>query len=264
MARLARYSPKGKFRLATFFLRLASDGHSTPSIYGPKLQNRWHDVTFQFCVSGYYGHYFSNFLQQIPFRFSFLDIGANIGLYSLIAANNPRCKACYAFEPNPIIFNSLMDNLVINNATSIKTYNCAISDAKGLVHFSSQDSHSGAGKLVGPDVDETTKVRCVGREMFDELTDVDRNVKVVKIDVEGHEPTVIRELMKSTIWHDIQFLYFEANDDRYDVPRLINDLTSAGLVKVHCISQGEDCNLMFARLTSCEANGPLEIDYAMS
>src|SRR6476661_2982883 len=88
LARLSHYSPKGKSRLALFFLRFASDGHCTPSVYGPLLQNRWHDATFRFCISGMYGTYFSDFLRKIPYPYSFVDIGANIGLYSLIAAAN--------------------------------------------------------------------------------------------------------------------------------------------------------------------------------
>lgn len=41
--------------------------------------------------------------------------------------------------------------------------------------------------------------------------------KIVKIDVEGHEPTVISELMKSAMRKDIHYLYFEANKSRYEV-----------------------------------------------
>src|SRR5690349_12898179 len=131
LARLSHFSPKGKHRLAIFFLRLASSNGFTPSFYGPLLQDRWHDTTFRFCISGMYGTYLSEFLRKMSYPYSFIDIGANVGLYSLIAADSRNCTKCYAFEPNPTVFDSLQQNIALNGAKQVLSYNCAVSDTEG-------------------------------------------------------------------------------------------------------------------------------------
>ena len=62
-----------------------------PSIYGPKLKTNWCDGTFQFCIFGSYGYFLSDFIKKINYKFYFLDIGANQGIYSLLAAKNLNC-----------------------------------------------------------------------------------------------------------------------------------------------------------------------------
>jgi FkbM family methyltransferase len=248
LARLAQYSPKGQFRLATFFLKLASDGQSTPTIYGPKLRNRWHDTTFRFCVSGYYGRYFSDFLREVPYAYSFVDIGANVGLYSFIAAGNPNCIKCHAFEPNPAVFSALRENVELNNANKVQLYNFAISDRDGWLDFAATEVHSGIGKLVAQESSRSIKVRSVDSTIFEQISAADPLPKVVKIDVEGHEPTVINELMKGTMRHEIRYLYFEANQSRYDVAAVIETLENYGFRKVYQHGHRGDYDLMFAAI----------------
>ena len=248
LARLAQYSPKGKFRLAIFFLKLASDGYSTPAIYGPKLRNRWHDTTFRFCVLGCYGRHLSDFLRQVPYAFSFVDIGANVGLYSLIAADNPNCNNCYAFEPNPAVFAAIQENIALNNAKEIHPYNCASSDQEGWLAFAATEAHSGIGKLVDYNSPGNIKVNSADKTIFDEIRMSDLLPKVVKIDVEGHEPTVINELMKSTMREDTRYLYFEANESRYDVAQLIKPLERFGFRKSFQSAYSGDRDLMFTKI----------------
>jgi FkbM family methyltransferase len=249
LARLAQYSPKGKSRLAIFFLKLAADEYSTPTVYGPRLRNRWHDTTFRFCVSGYYGRYLSDFLWRIPYAYSFVDIGANVGLYSLIAANTHNCKNCYAFEPNPAVFEALQQNATLNNADQIHLYNCAISNQDSWLAFAATETHSGIGKLVDLNVDGSIRVKSLDRKIFDQIGLTDRLPKIVKIDVEGHEPIVIGELMKSKMRDDIRYLYFEANDSRYDVARVSRTLESYGFRKIFQNGRSGDYDLMFVAAT---------------
>lgn len=245
LACLCHYAPKGRSRMALWFLRFASKGPVTPSIYGPLFQTRWPDATFKFCISGMYGRYFSDFLRDFAYPYSFIDIGANIGLYSLVAASAPNCRKCYAFEPNPPIFDSLRQNIAFNNATSVEAYNLAISDREGELHFSSVDVHSGVGRIVADPDSSTITVKAVDRAIFEAIGTADPGPKIVKIDVEGHEPIVIEQLMQSSIWPDIRYLYFEANYERYDVSGLIETLEAGGMKKLCQIDQAGDINLMF-------------------
>ena len=46
-----------------------------------------------------YGFFYKNFLTKRNNLFSFIDIGANQGLYSICDALNKNCKLIFAFEP---------------------------------------------------------------------------------------------------------------------------------------------------------------------
>ena len=58
----------------------------------------------------------------------FMDVGANIGLYSIYAAKfRPRCQI-YAFEPEGQNYSRLCLNLYLNNAANVIPCNFALSD----------------------------------------------------------------------------------------------------------------------------------------
>lgn len=60
------------------------------------------------------------FLKLVPSMKNFLDIGANVGYYSLIAATvNPEMKV-YSFEPAKGPLNYLRKNVAINGLTNIE------------------------------------------------------------------------------------------------------------------------------------------------
>ncbi len=247
LARLSLLAPKGRLTLSMLFLRLASRHGLTPSVYGPVFESRWSDLTFKFCVSGYYGRYFSDFLVKFESPFSFVDIGANIGLYTLLAASNHRCLSCYAFEPNPIVFASLERNIELNGIGHIEANNSAVSEASGFLSFRCADWHTGAGSVVVQGEGKSISVKSVNKDYFDELAVRDQQNKVVKIDVEGHEAIVIAELIKSTIWNTIEYLYFECNEDKYDVKDLVHLLERNGLKQIYKNANRNPYDLMFRR-----------------
>jgi FkbM family methyltransferase len=218
--KLAR-DARGKNRMTISLLRWASSNFSTPSVYGPLLRSRWHDMTFLFCVGGSYGRYLSDFLREVPFEFSFLDIGANIGLYSLVASSNPGCHHCYAFEPNPIVYNSLLDNIALNERENVRAYNVAISSSCGVLRFAVHEDHTGGGAVVDESVADHIAVKSADRRVFDEIAKSDRLPKIVKIDVEGHEPIVFQELRSSSIWPDVRYIFCEIDEERFDAPGLV-------------------------------------------
>lgn len=62
------------------------------------------------------------------------DIGANTGLYSLVAkTQNPNAKV-YAFEPIPKVYSQLIKNISFNES-EIQTYNVAFSNYNGKGFF---------------------------------------------------------------------------------------------------------------------------------
>jgi hypothetical protein len=61
----------------------------------------------------------------------FLDIGANQGELTLIAARKAPRGRVYAFEPVPIWFELLSENVRLNSFTNVELVNLALSDREG-------------------------------------------------------------------------------------------------------------------------------------
>ena len=67
-----------------------------------------------------------------PRRFTFVDIGANVGAYSLfVAARAGGTARILAVEPQPDIFDRLAYNISLNPFGTIKAVDCAVADKTG-------------------------------------------------------------------------------------------------------------------------------------
>jgi FkbM family methyltransferase len=125
----------------------------------------------------------------------FVDIGANLGWYSLLVGRNqPAGVRIIAFEPDPDTFRLLCENLGLNDLDRIDARQLAVSDEPGRrVLFRYSDRNTGRHSLLpinegGEVVVETTTLsRFVADEAIDPAT-----IGLVKIDVEGYEPVVLR------------------------------------------------------------------------
>jgi FkbM family methyltransferase len=132
--------------------------------------------------------YFRSILRE---GMNILDIGANLGIYTLHALA-AGCHV-YSYEPTPNIFNILLDNIGINGfepSGRAKAYNLAVSDVEGEMEFAIYANISGHNSFYASnDNDRRIKVKtiCLDHHLS-HLTHVD----VVKIDVEGAEPLVLK------------------------------------------------------------------------
>lgn len=114
-----------------------------------------------------------------------LDVGANIGLYSLLLARLAgRIGSVLAFEPEPNLFAILRENCVSNNATNIVPFQCALGRVKRLSSFHRSVFNSGDNRL-GDALGEADALE-VKVERFDDLQP-NSKPDFVKIDVQGHE-----------------------------------------------------------------------------
>ena len=104
------------------------------SAYGVLMVPNWQDTTFRYCIFGTYGSDLSDLLLGQREEFVFVDIGANQGLYSLIAAQNPKCRQIIAFEPVPVTHARLAANVGLNGgAERTVLHQLAIADSVGVV-----------------------------------------------------------------------------------------------------------------------------------
>jgi FkbM family methyltransferase len=126
-----------------------------------------------------------------------LDVGANYGLYTALAASIVRrFGRLYAFEGNPQVFKSLQRTIIANQLfhnTNVTAANLLVSDksGRGVLHYRADQLGGGRMGGVGQacvEVDMTT---------IDDFLPDDLAVDLVKIDVEGHEPAVIRGMERT-------------------------------------------------------------------
>ena len=118
-----------------------------------------------------------------------MDVGANLGLYSLLASRavGPSGKV-YAFEPVPEIFTRLKEHIVLNNATNVIPVPIALSDEKGTVKMSVMRGESSFFRHLS---EKFVEVQVERLDDFVEREGIER-VDAIKIDVEGAELKVIR------------------------------------------------------------------------
>jgi FkbM family methyltransferase len=135
-----------------------------------------------------------------------LDIGANIGLYTAVAGTSigPRGRV-YAFEGNPAAFAALQRTIWANelfDEAKVVAANVLVSDrcGRGTLYFPSDILVGGTmteAILKGDQRGHADSIE-VDMTSIDAYLPPDLLVDLVKIDVEGHEPLVIRG-MEQTI-----------------------------------------------------------------
>ena len=122
-----------------------------------------------------------------------VDVGANIGIYSLHAAQILAGKGrVHSFEPVPKIHQILRDNIQVNGfleTGTVQLHQLAIADWEGRSEFAVFPSNWGHSTLFPGDRDAdriTVDVRTLDQILGDARVDV------VKIDAEGSELNVLR------------------------------------------------------------------------
>jgi FkbM family methyltransferase len=139
---------------------------------------------------------------------AFLDVGANIGLYSLLAAQRVGSKGVvYAVEPHIVNFQSLLGNVAINNFQDrVRPLSCALHEASAVLEFNYQslDPGTSMSQLGGTRDGEEQEFRPVASELkqgvaVDDLiaSGAMRPPNHVKIDVDGNELLVLRGMHKT-------------------------------------------------------------------
>lgn len=127
---------------------------------------------------------------------TFIDIGANIGAYSLFATLVPSIVRVMAFEANPETLPELEANVRLNELSEvIEVHGKAVSDAAGSVEFGVVSRLSGANSVVSSSIHEAAAFHdriAVEAVTLDEALGSSRTAPLcLKIDVEGHEPQVL-------------------------------------------------------------------------
>jgi FkbM family methyltransferase len=178
------------------------------SVYAPLLLENKIDYQLYLCATGKSGFKLANLLSKVNSETVFFDIGANMGLYSLIAAKNIHIKKIIAIEPNPILIKNFKKNIKANAASRIEIIEGAVSDSISPVALQFSDWHIGMGSLLRPG-ENSIKVKSLNRNFFDEISESIAENIFVKIDVEGFENIVVNEIFQSKLSKKISKVFVE-------------------------------------------------------
>jgi len=116
-----------------------------------------------------------------------LDIGANIGYFTLLAARLAgNSGKVLAFEPDPTNFGLLSRNVADNGYKNVSPRQEAVADKAGTLRLYLSASNRGDHRLFDPgDSRESIEVRTVALDQA--LKGLDRKVRFIKMDVQGAE-----------------------------------------------------------------------------
>jgi len=111
------------------------------------------------------------------------DIGANIGSFTLIAAEQNQAKVV-AFEPHPRTFAILSHNVQLNEYHNVTLVNCAVGSQNSQVFLSDKPSSSINSIQNGPG---KYTIEVPGIRIDDYCAENDIQPDLIKIDIEGFE-----------------------------------------------------------------------------
>jgi FkbM family methyltransferase len=200
------------------------------------------------CISnlGYWEQHLHYFYSQfIKPDYTIIDGGANIGFHSIQFAKLANEGKVYSFEPQPLIFNVLSTNSLINGASDIiRQYRLGLSDNIGQSkmtplkeqEFSENCINYGGRGLTDSDLGEEEV----------ELTTIDNlrlsKLNLIKLDVQGFE---LKAIMggENTIKSNYPLMFIENYINQEADQQVIKLLEEWGYViyRLLCTENQEDC-----------------------
>jgi FkbM family methyltransferase len=118
----------------------------------------------------------------------FLDLGANIGYFSLLASGIVGSSGkVISFEPNTQNLQLLYSSILENKFNNIYTYPFAVSDTNQILKITSFGSN---GFL---DTPESDQLNCQFTQsiVLDKILQNEDRINVIKMDIEGYEPLAL-------------------------------------------------------------------------
>ena len=201
------------------------------SAYGVWLAQRPGDATYDFALTGAYGDGVARWLRKRATPFAFVDVGANIGLYSAVAANNVQSRRIDAFEPDPDTIPFLRQTIEKATAPSqCHVHPVALSDSSGIATLQRVSGHSGASTLrAGFTGANASEVTVEDHRYLDSHVAIQADLPIlVKIDVEGSEHAVLTELVEWQAWPQVDEICAELDSNYCNVGDVIDLLAEHG------------------------------------
>lgn len=253
--RLARpYWARGKGRL--FNSLVSSQGEREEFAFGSQFRLDLSDyIQKNIYLGTYEPHETSLVSEYLQPGMTFIDIGANVGYYTALAASKvgPQGKVL-AVEPSPYVYRKLEEMVRKNRLEQVRTYAFALGEEAGTANLVLPAKGNHAPTLLLKSGVASFEVPV--RTLDDCLAEWNINyVDLIKIDVEGFELRLLRGALRALDRGAIGAILCEFNDYWLKLggaspEELFTFLESHGLKcqtgQPHFIADG-NCNLLFVR-----------------
>lgn len=144
----------------------------------------------------------------------FVDVGANLGYYTCLAATHMSDGQVHAFEMDADNFALLEQNVALNpSPIDVSTNHCAVGATTGALTYTLPPSGNSPALSVYPLEHQSgeSQVSVPAVSLADYFADRDFRPDLVKIDVEGAEVDVLRGM--GPLLADIQRIYLEVHPE---------------------------------------------------
>ncbi|MES2764907.1 MAG: FkbM family methyltransferase [Bacteroidota bacterium] len=160
----------------------------------------------------------------------FLDIGAHIGKWSIVAGKT--AQKAYAFEPTPEPYTYLTQNIALNAMSDkVVAVNKGVSSAKGEMTFEISATNSSMSKIVSDSTKsaQTLTIPTISIDEFLKENNVATGeIDLIKIDVEGHELEVLKGMKNLLAENKRMRIVCEILHDQTEKPQILEYMKKFG------------------------------------
>lgn len=152
---------------------------------------------------------------------TFIDIGAHVGYFSMLAAAIVGEEGeVIAFEPSPDNYRQLVEHVALNGFTNVLPLHLAVGDTEQVATLHLNADNDGGHALWDVRTHQANhKSRAMPRMHPTYVTRLDRvlrgrpmlSVKAVKLDIEGSEVRALRGAVETLAKHQVPFVVAEVN-----------------------------------------------------
>lgn len=141
---------------------------------------------------------------------SILDLGANIGYFTLIASKIiGENGKIYSFEPDPITFKYLRTNIKINHISNVELVNKCVSNKNGTITLFHHPKFHTCHSIIASPLKEAIKVESI--TLNKKFENRKEEIIFIKMDIEGAEMEALKGMDKILTDNHVQYLLTELN-----------------------------------------------------
>jgi FkbM family methyltransferase len=186
------------------------------------------DVIHELLFAGSYAHAMGR-IKTARHSPTVIDLGGNIGLFSLLTATQRHDITVHAFEPGPPNYRLFEMNLLANPvlAERIHLHREAVGGASATVNWFFDENNPGGSSLYGT---SGKSFPVTIRAFTDVVASIGGEIDLAKIDIEGAEFDLIRNT-PPLLWEKISAISLELHDDpagQMTQPQFLERMNSFG------------------------------------
>lgn len=153
------------------------------------------------------------FLNQFAFGTgAMLDVGANLGIYTMILSHRNPESRIYSFEPHPGLFDALSENIRLNGASNVRAHNLAVGKKDGTAEFLASSLSRATSRMTEQKDANAIRVKVISLDTWIKSNQIEQ-IAFMKVDVEGFEALVFEGGLEALADGKIKVVFFEVCPD---------------------------------------------------